>query len=308
MPKSFKPMLADNKQPGLDQIRFPVLVSPKLDGVRCIIWGRRAVSRKLIEIPNRHVQSLLAGLPEGLDGELMLRGGGTFNQVQSAVMSEDGEPDIVFNVFDCFESQPTPFRDRHAYVRQFVFSKLGRPALSVVAHELCEDADMLQALEADALAAGYEGVMLRDPNGPYKCGRSTIREGWLLKRKPFEDAEARIVGVVEQMHNANEAGEDAFGRTKRSKAKAGLVNAGVLGALICVDPFDAARTFEIGTGYGPRTIERKDLWDRRNALVNGHHWYARFKYQPEPGGTHEYKPRCPVFLGLRDSRDMGEPK
>ena len=97
---TFKPMLAGKAPADLSTLAFPLLASPKLDGIRCIMRGSIAVSRKLLEIPNRYVQSQLKGLPDGLDGELMLDLPGSFNAVQSAVMSVDGEPDFTFCAFD----------------------------------------------------------------------------------------------------------------------------------------------------------------------------------------------------------------
>ena len=43
------------------------------------------------------------------------------------------------------------------------------------------------------LNAGYEGLMLRDPNGIYKFGRSSVKENILLKVKEFMDDEAEII-------------------------------------------------------------------------------------------------------------------
>lgn len=68
----------------------------------------------------------------------------------------------------------------------------------------------LAAYKEKCLSEGYEGVMVRDPAGPYKCGRSTEREGWLLKIKRFEDAEAEVLETYEGMSNYNEAGVDAL--------------------------------------------------------------------------------------------------
>ena len=74
--------------------------------------------------------------------------------------------------------------------------------------------------------------MIRTPDSPYKCGRSTEREGWLLKIKRFEDAEAVVLDTYEGMSNQNDAQRDAFGRTKRSLAQAGKVGRGELGGFV----------------------------------------------------------------------------
>ena len=89
-----KPMLA-GKCTDLDKLQYPVLATPKLDGIRCLIIqgedGRpHAVSRKFKPIPNHHIRKWLEGnCPVGFDGELMLRGG-TFQETASAVMRHNG--------------------------------------------------------------------------------------------------------------------------------------------------------------------------------------------------------------------------
>ena len=107
------------------------------------------------------------------------------------------------------------------------------------------DAAQLAAYEEDCLAEGYEGVMIRTPDSPYKCGRSTEREGWLLKIKRFEDAEAVVLETYEGMSNHNEAQRDAFGRTKRSSAQAGKVGRGELGGFV-VSAVDSNVVFRLG--------------------------------------------------------------
>ena len=62
----------------------------------------------------------------------------------------------------------------------------------------------LEKYEVDCLEIGYEGVILRDPNAKYKHGRSTVKEGGLIKVKRFSDSEARILAMEEQMKNNNE--------------------------------------------------------------------------------------------------------
>ena len=71
MSKQFKPMLA-GKAPDTSEIRFPIMVSAKLDGVRCIVINGVAMSRSLKPIPNKYVQSVLSHGFNNLDGELII--------------------------------------------------------------------------------------------------------------------------------------------------------------------------------------------------------------------------------------------
>ncbi len=83
-----------------DALRFPILATPKLDEIRCLKIGGRAVTRSFKPISNGFVRAWIeANLPNGVDGELMLRGG-TFNPTTSAIGAHGGEADFVFHVFD----------------------------------------------------------------------------------------------------------------------------------------------------------------------------------------------------------------
>ena len=52
----------------------------------------------------------------------------------------------------------------------------------------CNNAAELEAFEAATVALGHEGVILRDPNGPYKFGRSYPTDGKLLKSRTLSAA------------------------------------------------------------------------------------------------------------------------
>lgn len=305
--KPFKPMLAAPAPEDLTKLRFPVLVSPKLDGIRCVKLNGRALTRKLLPIPNNFVRNWVEkNLPDGIDGELMLSSmqAATFNEVQSAIMSVEGEPDFVFCAFDCTTASSVnlnqtrdcsslPFRDRFAFLSQTRWC-LGDDwlRLRIVPHEETFSADRVLEMAAEFCAAGFEGAMIRDPNGPYKFGRSTMKEGYLLKLKTFVDEEATVIGVVEQMENTNEATVNELGQTKRSSAKAGKVPKGVLGALQC--RFDDGTEFEVGTGFADH--ERADWWQDASKLEVR----ITVKHQPPPGGRKPGEaPRFPVFKGFR---------
>ncbi|MCX6872452.1 MAG: hypothetical protein NTW21_01385 [Verrucomicrobia bacterium] len=87
-----KPMLA-SKCERPDLLPFPVLATPKLDGIRCLKLGGKALTRSFNPISNRFAREWIeANLHDGPDGELMLRGG-TFNETTSAIGARDGQPD-----------------------------------------------------------------------------------------------------------------------------------------------------------------------------------------------------------------------
>jgi DNA ligase-1 len=157
--------------------------------------------------------------------------------------------------------------------------------------------DELLVYEDEQLANGFEGVMIRDPNGPYKCGRSTEREGWLLKLKRFEDSEAEIIGFEELMHNNNVATIDELGHTKRSSAKAGKAPAGTLGKFKVRD-VKSGVDFSCGTGVGLTQAKRQEIWDNRSKYMG-----KIIKYKSQTVGVKD-APRVPVYLGFRDPIDM----
>jgi DNA ligase-1 len=300
--KPFRPMLAGKAPDDLSTLRFPLLASPKLDGIRCLVTkGGVAMSRNLKPIPNEYIRAWLAYMCEGFDGELIVgarTGNDVWNRTQSGVMREDGEPDVTFHVFDDFKAEGN-FVWRQEVIRRRL--KHNDPKASGICQvEQIEvlDIHQLMVLEEFYVSEGYEGLMIRDPLGPYKFGRSTTKEGYLLKLKRFEDHEALCIGMVEKFHNSNEATKDELGRTKRSSAKAGKVPTGMMGALKCEynDGWGSPVPFEIGTGF--TDAQRKSMWEHDD--VEG----LRVKFKCQGFTPEDKKPRFPVFLGFRDERDI----
>lgn len=302
----FKPMLAGKAPADLTKLKFPVYVSPKLDGIRCIITRDGPVSRNLKPIANDFIREYLSGNRGfntfgGFDGELIVgkpTGNDVMNRASSGVMRKDGEPDFTYHVFDHF-IMPDTFTYRQKKLAELL-DRMNCPRVVLVEQIKVANAVVLSELEERYVSQGYEGVMIRDPYGHYKYGRSTTKEGGLLKLKRFETHEAIVVGSVERMHNANEATKDALGRTKRSTAKAGKVATGTMGALECMlmngngDVLPVK--FEIGTGFDD--AQRAKYWKRPPKIVT-------FKCQ---GFTPDGAPRFPVFINERDERDMDATK
>ena len=169
---------------------FPGLASPKLDGIRAIVSGGVVLSRSGKPIPSADVQSAFAHL-EGYDGELIAGDPGAldvFSRSTSAAMSRDGTG-CGFHVFD--HQSAGDFFERSARLR-------AGSRVAVVQQVLVRDAGDLERFEAECIAAGYEGVMIRDPAAPYVEGRSRA----LQKLKRFEDSEALCTGMIGQESGA----------------------------------------------------------------------------------------------------------
>lgn len=291
------PMLAGKYDPVL--ATFPQLASPKYDGIRALTPEGVLVSRKLIDIPNMYTQGFFAG-NKGLDGELILgdpTAPDVYNRTNSFVMSRDKvSKEINWWVFDLLGQDSKPFAARFEALQRFAPE---HPGIKVVPHEIIKSADDLDEYEQRMIDLGYEGVMVRSLEGRYKHGRSTTREGWLLKVKRYKDSEAYIVDILEEEANTNEATRDNLGRTKRSSAKAGKVGKGRMGKLAVIDVHTGV-DFHVGTGFDDR--QRAWFWQHREELTSRDP-RVMIKYKFFPVGVKD-RPRHPTYIGLRSEIDL----
>lgn len=289
-----RPLLAATLE-DINAISFPILVTPKLDGIRVLKVDGKAVTRKFKPIPNTHIRELLEKhLPDGVDGEIMIDG--TFNDIQSKVMSFEGKPDFTFYVFDYVkDSLIKPYRDRMLDMTSAILNTTLPFSIRLLSPTQINSIEELLHFESKCLADGFEGVMIRNPNGKYKCGRSTLKEQILLKLKRFCDAEAVVVGFEEKLHNENAIQKDEFGLAKRSSKKEGLVPTNTLGSLLVKD-IKTKVEFSIGSGFDD--CLRKEIWQNRDKY---HNTIVKYKYQSI--GIKD-APRFPVFLGFRSKLDM----
>lgn len=290
----FKPMLAHSKSPDPESLDYPVLVQPKLDGIRAVVKDGRLLSRTLKPIPNRSIRAALEYAEyEGLDGELIV-GDPTedecYRRTCSFVMAEDktDEP-WTFYIFDKHDYD-APVEHRVQATQAWLESD---EPIQPVPTTVVDDADQLADIEAIYLASGYEGGIIRIRGSAYKFGRSGKR-GPLLKLKRYIDYEAEVVGAVEELHNGNEATTNALGRTERSSHAENKTGKGTLGALevrALNGPHEGVE-FKVGTGF--TAALRAELWEDVEALVG-----RVAKIKSFPVGTKD-RPRHPVWLGWRD--------
>jgi DNA ligase-1 len=165
-------------------------VSEKLDGVRGYWDGEKLLTRggEPIHAP----QWFTAGWPHNpLDGELWV-GRGRFSRAVSIV--RQAQPDdaawreVRFMLFD-LPVHPGEFSERDAELGRVV-AAIGQPWVQHVAQSKVNDFTKLQAMLARIVRQGGEGLMLHRGASHYRSERNDD----LLKLKPYEDAEARVVG------------------------------------------------------------------------------------------------------------------
>ena len=147
--------------------------------------------------------------------------------------------------------------------------------VQVLSHELVDldSADgqkRFREINQQAIAGGYEGIMIKDPDAHYECRRSTA---W-LKSKPFIEVTLEVTDV-----------EEGTGK-----------NQGRLGALVC-SGVDDLRTICVNVGSGFTDSLRDSIWHSRNAVIGNMVEIRADAVTQNQDGT--YSLRFPRFLRFR---------
>jgi len=280
-------MLAFNKSWNVSSISFPVLATPKLDGIRVLKYGGRVQTRTGKPLPNLYVQSLLEKyLPDNIDGEVITVAQNytpdAYNDVQSKLMSELGEPRFMYYAFDIIEVC-TRYSDRMIALEKLeIHDNINWTKL--LPKTINNEEELLKH-EEHIVSSGYEGLILRSPNGPYKFGRSTFREGYMLKFCRWERREAIVEGMEFKNINLD---------TSSKKQENLITDTTKMGALLCRDTVNPDWCIRVGSGF--THMQQEDIARRFNEGFKGR--ILTYKYKPH--GTLEL-PRQPIFVGWRDS-------
>jgi ATP-dependent DNA ligase len=260
---TYHPMLAQEMTDKL--VQYPCFVQPKLDGIRCIVY-----KTDQIHFQSRNhsmLQTMTHLLPEleqifhihptaVLDGELYTHGMG-FQKITSLVRKKD-HPElstIHYCVYDLIQSDV--YTDRLQTLSTITQGLKMVHCIGTV--EAC-NREAIERLHSLYTIQGYEGIMLRVPNGLYK---QQSRSKELLKYKHFKDAEYEVVG-----HHEGTGGTAVF----ECKTKEGKI---------------------FGVTMKCTTEEKKDM------LKRVHEYYGKqltVKFQEL---SEDNIPRFPVGIGFR---------
>jgi DNA ligase-1 len=296
----FECQLAHDSANHEDKMQGKKQIEVKLDGVRVLVVINDAHG-KSIEMFSRNgkqfhnfdhiieeIRTVLkdhpAPYPLVLDGEIM---SATFQDLMRQVQRKKDvdAKDAVLNLFDviplgCFKNKgwdkPQNFRSQmisawvedHADTLQHV-TALGWETVDL---DTAEGYQRFVELNKAAVDGGYEGVMIKDPDAPYECKRSS---SW-LKAKPFIEVTLEVVGF-----------EEGTGK-----------NAGRLGALVCAGQ-DDGKAIRVNVGSGLTDEQRDTFWRDYNHVIGSLVEVRADAVTQNQDGTYSLRfPRFKTFRGF----------
>ena len=321
----FKPTNAPKKY-FVGDLVFPKLASYKLDGVRCEFSNGELKTRSLKDIPNKQVREKFNPIAEYTKANNIISDGEIycpqihFQQIISMVMTQDyttktsikrwaelcekyvnitREEAFKYLKFYCFdgvqsENYDESFISRDEYVQE-VRNKFPELVEEVKQHRI-DNAEQVEALFEKALTEGFEGLILKDGMGRYKCGRGTVKEGLIYKVKPFEDFDAKIIGFVQGTvvdPNAEKTTNE-LGRSVTSRKKDDRISVERLADFVV-----AYKDTTVDVSVSSLThVEREEYWKIKDSLLG-----KTIEYTGMLVGSSE-KPRHPVFSRFREDKDV----
>ena len=331
MTKPFKPMLAADVD--ISKLSFPCIAQPKIDGVRALNVNGKLTGRSLKPFKNKSVAELFSKeILSGFDGEMVASSiffespKDTCRETTSRLNTiEAGSKDILWIIYDDFSNPELPYSQRlmnsferiqqlhlaYPFLQNHIQSIIDySPTLDNYHHHnldknlsVITNLEELEIYNKHYLKKDMEGTILRSPTAPYKFGRSTIKEGGLLRLKEFQDAEAIVVSINEGFTNNNPATINELGLTERSSHKENKTPNGKVGSFVCIALEDENKpnpeTFIVGAGK--LTDEEKVYYFQNQSEIIG----QIIKYQFFPTGIKD-KPRFPTFQSIRAREDISK--
>ena len=260
----FEVMLAHDGANHEGKITGKKLVEPKLDGVRAITvldFESRSVTMytrngKVLE-NFAHITDKLVGQLDNFgrsyvfDGEVVSH---SFQDLMKQVhrKSDVQADDAKLMLFDIvplseFKSGASVMgqKRRTAFLKEFkkIFDDTG--CIEVIPQkefdlDVFTDEIAFKDYNKEMVEAGFEGIMIKDPNGKWEGKRSVA---W-LKQKPFIEVSLSVVAL-----------EEGTGK-----------NEGRLGALVCEGEDDGKKII-VNVGSGLTDAQRKDFWADQDAIM-----------------------------------------
>ena len=188
------PMLAQKFTERAKHVQWPAYIQPKLDGMRMLYDGTKAWSRGNKEIIAKCIEHLKFDTRGYIvDGELILAGEHSQQMTMRAAKKyrPDVSPRLEYHVYDLVIPNAT-FKFRYETLQSLV--KNAPVNVKLVPTHVVKDETEVMERHSEFTKAKYEGSIIRNMGGNYTPGQ---RSNDLLKLKDFQDAEFKIVDVVD---------------------------------------------------------------------------------------------------------------
>ena len=303
-------MLAPNQAIELKDLKYPLYGSYKMDGIRCLIKNGMILGRSGKPLPNKNLQKRFKGLLDYkqyvYDGELHCKSM-TFNEIQSIIMSKEAPlKGIKLYIFDMMTLSEWNKNDKSSYsfrlglINAEVRIQNDKNIVGVKQKIItCEQE--AKDLYDEAIAKGYEGIMLRHMLGKYKHGRCTIKEANIFKVKAWQEYDGVIISVNEGKRLKKNASKttNELGRTKRSHKQEDYEPSKSFGFFVVEVKDDNNKTIstvEIGSWKGITKKLRDEIWKNKKDYIG---CWVRFKGMAV--GVKD-KPRMPKEMQFRDPK------
>ncbi len=272
------------------------LIEVKLDGVRVItiVYPDGRVDqfsrngKELVNFPHIKEQfaKTVTGITEAVvfDGEIM---SSSFQDLMKQVHRKSNveASDSVLHLFDfltldAFNKGKWNRKQSERSEKLLAWKDLWAeetPNIEIVAQELVDldtaaGQKRFREINAQAIAGGYEGIMIKDVDAPYECKRTV---SW-LKLKPFIEVTLEVVDV-----------EEGTGK-----------NAGRLGALVCCGS-DDGRDITVNVGSGLTDDQRDSIWANRSSVIGQMVEVRADAITQNQDGTYSLRfPRFKTFRGF----------
>jgi len=201
------PMLAQDYFKYPHKLQLPAMIQSKLDGFRCIynnkngtVMSRQNKSFDAIKQTQlyKDLQSSFKNQNIVLDGELYIHNGvfehlGVLRKKTLTTQDLIKLNDIEYHVYDIIDEQKV-YIDRYT-VLQNLFKQINSTKIKLVDTFEITTENQIKDFHQKFLNDNYEGSILRNKNGLYKC---KYRSYDLLKYKNFIDAEYTIVDFTSE--------------------------------------------------------------------------------------------------------------
>jgi hypothetical protein len=279
----------------VDKIKFPAMTQCKMDGMRfnaivregkCEFRSRNGKEIQLLGNLEQEFINLANGIDCVFDGELLVvrdgvilprqEGNGILNKANKGTISVNDAAMVNATIWDICPYVyftdghcPTPYSTRFTTLQNMSLPS----KIHLVEHNIVYDIEAAQTIFQKYLAAGQEGIILKDMNGPWEDKRSKGQ----LKFKAELDCDLRIVAV-----------EEGTGKYT-----------GMLGALVCTSS-DGIVKVNVGSGFNDeqrKSLMSRDLLGKIVAVK----YNARIKNRQGDESLF-----LPIFVEIREDKDVAD--